>query len=199
MQTLSKGLWDIVMGYYDDASSVDEYVKMCDGYDGSELFGTLRRHLPKGASLLELGSGPGNDVAVLQAEYQVTGSDLSLEFLRRCRQRFPALVFEQLDAVSLLTAARVDCIYSNKVLQHLTMPDLTQSLQRQQQLLPAQGLIAHSFWLGDKEETMHGLYFLYHERAALLALIGQYFEVIDTYDYGEFEHGDSVFVLARKR
>jgi len=187
------------MGYYDEAGSVDQYMQMCEGYDGAPLYNVLRRNLPKGSSLLELGCGPGFDIAELQADYQIMGSDLSLEFLSRCRERFPELAFEQLDAVTIATQKQFDCVYSNKVLQHLRMHELEASLLRQQQMLNEQGYVAHSFWLGGKEEEMMGLYFLYHEKAALLAMIGRYFDVIDTYEYGEFENGDSLFVVAQKR
>ena len=42
---------------------------MCDKYDGSELYSILDKHLENGSSFLELGCGPGNDIANLIKKY----------------------------------------------------------------------------------------------------------------------------------
>lgn len=141
------------MGYCDDVDKVEQYTKMCKDYDGAPLYDVLRRHLVQGSSLLELGCGPGFDIQVLQHEYRITASDLSLAFLVACQQR----------------------------------------------VLSGKGYIAHSFWLGDRTEEMYGLSFLYHGKEVLLALIERYFKVLKSYAYGEFEGGDSLFVVAQKR
>lgn len=185
------------MGFYDDPANVDSYEKMCEGYDGSELYNVLSRHLEPGSSMLELGTGPGADLRHFQTQYEVTGSDLSEEFLKRGRLHFPDVTFHQLDAVTLNINQPFDCIFSNKVLHHLNMEQLEESFRRQTQVIRPGGLFAHTFWMGDKEMTMHGMYFLYHNRERLLALVNRYFEVIDTYCYSEFEDSDSLFVLAR--
>ena len=76
------------MGLYDNAENVDKYIEMCRDYDGSNLYKVLKDHMKEGSSLLELGSGPGFDIAFLKEHYQVTGSDFSDEFLIRCRKKF---------------------------------------------------------------------------------------------------------------
>ena len=91
------------MEFYNDPLKVDEYEKMCDEYDGFELYKVLSNHLPENSSLLELGCGPGNDIIHLKNRYNITGSDLSDEFLLRCRKRFPDLSFIKLDAESITT------------------------------------------------------------------------------------------------
>ena len=48
------------MNYYDDEDNVRSYISMSEGYDGSMLIDRLKNHLPKGATLLELGMGPGH-------------------------------------------------------------------------------------------------------------------------------------------
>jgi len=184
------------VNFYNDALKVDEYEKMCDGYDGTELYQVLDKHLAKSATLLELGSGPGNDIQYLQKKYSVTGSDLSEEFLLRCRKRFDNISFKQLDAVLIETEQTFDCVFSNKVLHHLDRESLKKSLQRQQQVIKSNGLFAHTFWLGDKEFTMEGMLFVFYDREELLNLVSQYFTIRDTYDYKEFEEGDSIFIVA---
>lgn len=50
------------MSFFDNEKNVLEYIKMCEGFDGRELIQILSKYLPKDASVLELGSGPGKDL-----------------------------------------------------------------------------------------------------------------------------------------
>ncbi|MBZ0265817.1 class I SAM-dependent methyltransferase [bacterium] len=185
------------MDFYNDPLKVDEYEKMCAEYDGSELYEVLERNLEENSTLLELGCGPGNDIHYLQKKYRVTGSDYSDEFLRRCMERFDNVPFLKLDGKSILTEKTFDCIFSNKVLHHLTHGELESSFQRQQEVLVPNGLFAHTFWLGDKEMTMEGMLFVFHNRDQLLNMVAKYFSIVEAYIYKEFEQDDSVFILAK--
>ena len=73
------------MGYFDEESNVNAYIKMCEDYDGREIIGKLKEHLPPRSSVLELGMGPGKDLDILSQNYTVTGSDSSQLFLDRYR------------------------------------------------------------------------------------------------------------------
>ena len=185
------------MGFYDDPEQVTEYEKMCEGYDGTQLFAMLARHLEPGKTILEVGCGPGNDIETLKLDYRIVGSDNSEEFLRRCRQKHPEIEFLNLDAISLDTDRRFDCVYSNKVLHHLSLDKLISTFKRQGQVIVAGGLFAHTFWIGEEDFEKDGMYFHFHNRDALIRLIGDYFEVIETLDYKEFDDGDSLFVIAK--
>ena len=107
---------------------------MAEGYDGSEFVPILRRYLPDGASVLELGMGPGKDVAILSAYFQVTGSDYSQIFLDRYRESHPEADVVQLNAVLMDIGRTFDGIYSNKVLYHLTREEMRQSLKNNESL-----------------------------------------------------------------
>ena len=183
--------------FYNDPLKVDEYEKMCDQYDGSELYKVLAHHLKDNTTLLELGSGPGNDINYLHKQYKVTGSDLSDEFLLRGKKRFSDVPFIKLDAVSIKTDDVFDCIFSNKVLHHLTLEKLEKSLKRQLDVIVKNGLCAHTFWLGDKEFTMEGMLFLFHNRERLIKMVSEYFTILEAYEYKEFEEDDSIFVIAQ--
>ena len=65
------------MAYFDDEKNVQDYLKMAEGYDGADLIDVLREYLPKNATVLELGMGPGKDLNILSHRYEVTGSDNS--------------------------------------------------------------------------------------------------------------------------
>jgi ubiquinone/menaquinone biosynthesis C-methylase UbiE len=186
--------------YYDDPKNAAAYIKMAEGYDGRELIDLLRLHLPEGASLLELGMGPGTDLEILSQYFQVTGSDRAKQFLERYRQKNPAADLLQLDAVTMEMESdrRFDAIYSNKVLHHLTRDELEASLQAQARLLNPNGILLHCFWYGDKEEQMHGLHFAYYTEASLQALVGEAFELIALGRYAEMGEGDSLYIILKK-
>lgn len=185
------------MEFYNDPIKVDEYEKMCVEYDGSELYEVLDKHLEDYSTLLELGSGPGNDINYLQKKYTVTGSDLSDEFLLRCERKYAEVPFIKLDAVSIKMDKIFDCVFSNKVLHHLTLENIRKSFNRQQKVIMKDGIFAHTFWLGDKEFTMEGMLFVFHNRENLINLVSEYFTILETYDYKEFEEGDSIFIIAK--
>lgn len=185
------------MSFYNDPEKVDQYIAMCDGYDGSNLYRELRLYLPDRKSVLELGSGPGFDLAFLKEHYRVTGSDLSDEFLTRLKKKYPAIPFRKVDATMMALDETFDCIYSNKVLHHLTAEELSASLLNQAKRLTPGGLIAHSFWIGEESHEMEGMLFTYYRQEELLELISRQYDVISTLGYQEFEPGDSLFVIAR--
>ena len=184
------------MNFYNDPEKVDEYEKMCEDYDGTELYTVIEKHLSEGAALLELGSGPGNDIPHLRKKFNVTGSDLSNEFLSRCKSKFEAVPFLNLDAVSIDTREKYDCIFSNKVLHHLKRKELEESFKRQKQVIKQNGLFAHTFWLGDKEFTMDDMLFVFYDKEVLLEMVSKYFTIRETYIYKEFEEDDSIFIVA---
>ncbi|MCB0034547.1 MAG: class I SAM-dependent methyltransferase [Anaerolineales bacterium] len=186
------------MNYYDDIQNVEQYIKMAEGFDGRELIPILRMHLEDGATVLELGMGPGKDLALLGQHFQVTGSDYAAVFVKRYQAQHPTADVLVLDAVTMDIERQFDCIYSNKVLYHLTKAELQQSFERQAAVLKEGGLLFHTFWAGDAEEEMHGLTMVYHTAASLTELLGSRYEVIDIKPYAEMEDDDSLILIARK-
>lgn len=184
------------MGFYDDEKTALQYIAMADGYDGRELVDVLKVHLPKGASVLEIGMGPGTDLDLLKKHYEVTGSDASRFFLDRYRRSHPDSDLIQLDAVELDTERVFECVYSNKVLHHLTDDELSKSLRRQRQILLGTGLIMHSFWRGTGVDEHHGLKFVYQTEDTLRSIVGELFNVLDVVVYKEMDDDDSLYVLA---
>ncbi|MFC2026314.1 hypothetical protein ACFLUC_03875, partial [Chloroflexota bacterium] len=97
------------------------------------------------------------------------------------------------------TVRRFDCIYSNKVLHHLSDKELLLSLKRQSQLLNPSGILFHSFWYGDSEEFMHGLRFRYYTQEILLQMVKPYFDVLEADRYTEIDPQDSLYLVLKKR
>lgn len=185
------------MSFYDDTENVQQYIAMCEGYDGQHLYRVLAQHLPNGASLLELGSGAGLDIGYFKDVYKVTGSDLSPAFLNILKNKYPDVPFLTINALQLVSETNYQCIFSNKVLHHLTESELNLSLQQQAKVLPNEGVIAHSFWLGEESKQMHGMLFTYYRREHLLNIISQCYDIQSVLSYAEFEEDDSLFVIAR--
>lgn len=185
--------------YYNTKESVQEYIKLAQGVDGRELIKKLNHFLLHGSLLLEMGSGPGTDFQLLKKEYTVVGSDFSTEFLKRLIRKYKKDEFLNLDAATLETDRKFDGIYLNKVLQHLTDEALKKSISRQAELLNPKGIICHSFWKGEGDEEFNGLFVNYQTKESLGILFGNCFNILLLEEYKEFEDGDSLLFIGKKK
>lgn len=186
------------MGFWDDRENVDQYIEMAAGYDGRELVEILKGYLPVGSSVLELGMGPGVDLDILARYFHATGSDNSRIFIEMYRKNHPDADLLRLDAETLETDRTFDCIYSNKVLMHLSKDAIRRSFRKQRQLLSDHGIALHTFWFGQGEEHHQGLRFVYFDEHTLSDIAGPGYEVIETKRYTEMEESDSLYLLLRK-
>lgn len=187
------------MQYFNEKNNVDSYIEMAEGYNSYKLIDKLEEYLTPAASVLELGMGPGTDLEYLAKKYDVTGSDLSDEFLRRFRQKFPESKLLKLDAATISTDQKFDCIFSAKVLQHLNKADFRASFKRQTEILTDAGIVLHSLWLGEGTENYDGLFFQYYSAGEVLKTMSMFFEVMDSWTYTEMEKDDSIAVIGRKK
>ena len=186
------------MGFFDSEKGVEEYIKMAEGYDGAELIKILQKYLPEKSKVLELGMGPGKDLDILSKTFTVTGSDNSQVFLDKYKKENLGSDLLKLDAVTLSTDRMFDCIYSNKVLHHLTREDLKKSIQRQSEIVNPNGIAFHSFWRGDKDENYEGMLFTKYQPDELKEIIGNSFDILAMNVYTEMEKDDSIYVVLRK-
>lgn len=185
--------------YYKAKESVDEYINLAKDVNGLQLIQKLNKFLPQNSFLLEIGSGPGTDFQILKRDYNVVGSDYSNEFLRRLIKNNKEDEFINLNAITLKTDKKFDGIYSNKVLQHLTNQELSKSILRQVELLNNSGIICHSFWKGQGDEIFNGLLVNYQTDESLRNLFSDYFEILLLEEYKEFEDGDSIILIGKKK
>jgi cyclopropane fatty-acyl-phospholipid synthase-like methyltransferase len=186
------------MGYYNTKKGIKEYIKRSKDWDGSKLIKILKKHLPKKSTLLEIGIGPGRDFDILKKTYMVTGSDSSQVFLDRYKKNNKNADLLQLDAVTIRIDRKFDCIYSNKVLHHLTKAELKKSFARQKEVLNQNGIVFHCFWKGDKVEKKRGPLFMYYEIDVLKKIIGNNFDIIEIKIFTEMEKDDSIYVVLKK-
>ena len=188
-------------GFYDDPQKVEDYIELAKGYDGKDLIAILRRHLSAGSTVLELGMGPGVDLALLVEHYAVTGSDTSEIFLERYRSRHPGADLLRVDAraMDLPAGRRFDGIYSNKVLHQLTRAELAASLRAQASVLQPSGFAIHSFWVGEGDQVFKGQRFTYWTKASMeecLAAVPE-LSLVALGRLQEMEPEDTLYVLLR--
>ena len=186
------------MGFYDTEKGVTDYIKLAEGFDGAELIEWLNGYLPENSSVLELGMGPGKDLDILLKTYRATGSDFSQVFVDRYLKLHPEADVLHLDAVTMDTPRRFDAIYSNKVLQHLSIDSCRQSLAAQHGVLNEGGIVLHALWYGSEYEEFEGMGFQQYTRESFTALLDDRFEILETKIFTEMEKDDSIaFVLKR--
>ena len=185
--------------YYKTKESVEEYIKLAKDVNGKLLIEKLKQILPFNSTLLEIGSGPGTDWNILNEFYDVIGSDNSIEFLNHLVSKNPKGEFIELDAISLKTDTKFDCIYSNKVMHHLKDDELIISVKGQNRILNNKGIICHSFWKGQGSEIFKGLFVNYHSITTLTKVYQEYFQILSIENYKEFDDDDSLLLIARKK
>ena len=184
--------------YYTIQSSVDEYIKLAAEVNSKAIIEKFKQVVPLNAEVLELGSGPGTDWELLNEVYETTGSDFSEVFLAHLKAKYPDGNFIQLNAISLAIEQQFDAIYSNKVLQHLTVKELEASIQRQAALLKKEGIVCHTVWKGKGNEQFKGMSVQYYQKEDLEQLFQPYFKVLNLECYTEFEEEDSLCIIAQK-
>ena len=186
--------------FYHDTENAQAYAEMCEGYDASVQLKILDAVLEQGSSILELGSGPGNDFALLIRRYEATASDYSPAFLSMLADRFPHHPAKMIDVRTPEMDQTFDAVYSNKVLHHLTHVELAQSFAYQSRLLKPGGFAFHLIWQ-ELEAPEDGFGMTWQARNApdMEAAMEPHFETVKIVEFGEFKDGDSLAVLARKR
>jgi cyclopropane fatty-acyl-phospholipid synthase-like methyltransferase len=185
--------------YYHTKESVEEYVRLSEGFSGKDLTERLKKVVAPNATVLEVGSGPGTDWNILNETYSVVGSDNSTEFLNHLKAKNPLGESLELDAVTLKTKNRFDGIYTNKVLHHLKDDELSTSIKRQFDLLNSDEIVCHSFWKGEGSEVFKSLFVNYHDASNLKDSFENYFEVLLIEEYKEFEGNDSLLLIGKKK
>ena len=189
------------MEYFDDENNVKDYIKMLENYDYNPmiLINILKKHLKKDATLLELGMGPGQDLDILKKYYNVTGSDSSQIFLDRYKKRHPESDIIQIDARNIRIKRKFDCIYSNKVLIHLTKEECNSSIKQQKKLLNSKGILFHTFWFGTKTEKYKELLFTYYTEDELKNMIKDDYNIVSIERYTEDKKDDSILLIVQRK
>ena len=185
--------------FFEKEDNVKQYFEMTADYDGRWFLEQFKRFIPAGSQCLELGIGPGKDLDNIRQTYEVTGSDYSFIFAELYKRSHPEVKIKVLDAVTIKIKTTFDCIYTNKVLHHLPVAELEQSIKRQTEILNENGLVLHTFWKGTGQENYEGMLFHYYETDEVKALFEKQFNIVHISTYKEFQEDDSILVVAQKK
>lgn len=104
----------------------------------------------------------------------------------------------QLDAVTIDINETFDCIYSNKVLMHLSRDEFRKSLHHQSEKLNTNGILFFSLWYGNSSENYDGLLFNYYTEESILPYLPKSLLIEAIKRYTEEEENDSLYVVLRK-
>lgn len=190
------------MKFFMERENVEQYMIMVESYDPTFIINKLNKYLAKGSSLLELGMGPGHDLRILAKDYNVVGSDNSNVFIERFKSENTGIEAIYIDAVEMNIDRKFDCIYSNKVLQHLKKNEFITSLENQKKNLNEGGIIFMTLWKGDyKEEVMFDgeLRFTYYLEKDVKDIVEKNYEILALEAYTEADEGDSLLVVLQKQ
>ncbi len=81
----------------------------------------------------------------------------------------------------------------------MSLAELQQSFDRQHAVLNDNGLILHSFWIGEGEDTFSDLKFVYHNEQDLTKMLETSFDILALEKHAKVADDDSIYVLARKK
>lgn len=137
-------------------------------------------YLAEGATILDLGCGPGNVAKLLleqNSTYKITGVDLSGEMLKVARRNAPNAQFHTADLREFTSDTRFDAVIASFSIVHLTNNEAQQLLTRLHTLLQPGGYLYLSFMEGRTagfETTSfsdNALYYNYYDRNYIQALL----------------------------
>ncbi len=189
------------MNYFMKKENVEQYKSMIEDYNPMPVLDKLKGYLKNGDSILELGMGAGIDFKILSKDYSVIGTDNSPLFIDDYKMSYPDADVRVLDATSIVIENKFDCVYSNKVLQHLTKDMFVQSLKQQKNVLKNGGIVFMTLWYGEyREETMFDgdLLFTYYMEDDIREIVKDMFIVKVIERYTEMDDCDSLLVVLQK-
>jgi len=111
----------------------------------------IRKHHPKGKTLLDLGCGTGRHAGLLAAAgYRVEGVDMSTTMLRQARKDYSALTFHEGDARSVRLNQRFDIVTSlfHVASYQTSNDDLDAYFATARTHLAPGGIFIFDFWYG---------------------------------------------------
>ncbi len=182
---------------FNNENFVDEYIKMINemNYDNSFIIKCFKDNLKEGSKVLELGMGPALDYESLKDIYEYTVSDNSDVFIKIFNNINSEKALK-LNAVTIETNEKFDCIFTNKVFQCLNSEDIRKSFERQYELLNKNGIVIHTFWLKNNETFDNDSNRLSIEEIGIL--LNGLFKINKQIIYDEMSQNDSVVIIASK-
>ncbi len=189
------------MEFFMNKENVNNYKSMIEDYDGSWIISKLEQYVKSGSSILELGMGTGADFELMLKNYKVLGTDNSPIFIEDYKLKNKNANVKILDATNINLEEKFDCVYTNKVLQHLTKEDFKLSIEQQHKVLNDKGKIFMTLWHGKYEEVLMfdgQIRITYYEEKDIKNIVKNMYNIITIEKYSELENDDSLLVVLEK-
>jgi len=158
------------ISYYD--ASVDAYIDMVSRETPDADLQSFIYAVPNGGTVLDLGCGPGNSAAMMQAAGLIAhATDASSEMVRAARERFGVnATHARFD--ELIDVAKYDGIWANFSLLHAAKADMPENLTRIHTALKPQGYlhIGLKIGVGEKRDRL-GRNYTYYQPDELKSLL----------------------------
>ena len=110
------------------------YIKETKDIDMSEQYELFMKYVPKGSKILDAGFGSGRDIAFFKQYYDVTGIDLSSEFVSYVKENIHPNVY-QMDILNLKFDEKFDAIWACASLVHFDLQETIYALNQFHRLL----------------------------------------------------------------
>ena len=119
------------------------YIEETKDIDMSEQYEFFMKYVPKGSKILDAGFGSGRDIAFFKQHYDVTGIDLSQEFVEYVKTNIHQNV-QQIDILKLTFKDEFDAIWSCASQVHFDTKELLISFDNYFKLLKDSGILYSS-------------------------------------------------------
>ncbi|SCY07891.1 aminotransferase class I/II-fold pyridoxal phosphate-dependent enzyme [Desulfoluna spongiiphila] len=168
-------------------------------------------YVKKGAAVLDIGCGPGNNAALLsEKKVALTGIDLSAEMVNRARAHVPSGDFRVGDIRDLSGLGTFDVVIASFCIVHITPEEARGVIKEAASLLVPGGALYLSFMVGKKDgyETTSfsgggEIHFTYHDPEAVKGWLAEnQLSVVETH-LSDYPEGDGsittdTFLFIRK-
>jgi ubiquinone/menaquinone biosynthesis C-methylase UbiE len=179
---------EITIESYD--KTVDAYIRNTDPLHPKEEADKFLSMLEKGASILDIGCGPGRDAKIFSEKgFKVTGIDLSEKMIdaarKRCRAEFKVMDLMKLEYPD----EKFDSIWAMATYLHVPKIEIVKSLKEAFRVLKRGGIFAISVKLGEgellREDKRYGnvkkFWSFYSKPEIETALKKAGFEILESY------------------
>lgn len=144
------------MTYYDE--NAQSFIDSTLDLDMGELYKKFEAHLSPGASILDLGCGPGRDLKYFSATYKGSGLEPCHKLYEHAKNYTQCQVFET-TIQDFKPTEKYDGIWACASLLHVPTSELPSVFLKLESMLNDNGVIYVSFKLGNFEGDRNGRYF----------------------------------------
>lgn len=170
-----------------------EYFKASEGLEAKLLMARLEKYLEASSSLLDLDGEQSVELMYLRDNLAMHGTEYKEKILNsyETNTEIPNSVKN--------VFRKFDCIYSNKVMTHITENQVIESAAKQYNRLNPGGLICHTFWRGDSDVEVNGEKTYYYELEDIRNIFNEHFTILELAYFTEKVPNDSIYIIAQRR